>query len=1250
MSKFDTKKIIKRSERKTIIDIEEKEETSPVESSRKKIIKRSEISSKKSYSFTSASNKIGSFTAKNVEDKEKVTEKIDDQVLKMQEAPKRNTELYLAQTKDFLSLEKIPTSFNIKYIKISSMSYEQIHAQSVVSITNSNFTGFGSINDPRLGPVSYNQACTHCGLIGCAGHFGVIDFKHMPIYNPNTLRDVIRVLTVVCNKCSKLLFSKRYLEENGIKGRGIEVLKKIEILAIKGSFCQNLTKFEKSKHTSDCGETCAINSKNEKAVIIRNIGEMKNKLRNVKIKEAEKKIIRETIEKEKLKLDKIECACETKKGQIKRCPQNFSFSIQDSKKNASIIYEVELNIDGKKIKSKHYFPIEEVIKIFENISKEDIKLMGFSEDASPINFIMKAIPVIPNSAKPANFVEGVESPHILSKKYVDVYNAANADPKIAIDQRRIKLYEAVASLLLEKDANVGKNAPGKQNIADYTSGKEGVIRKSLMGARGGQFFRTVASNDANLRADEVGVPEIFKRVLVKKIVVNNKNKKMAQHMFDNGKIVYIKRITGKFKGVLLNVKENMYKSGKIKLSNGDQVFRELRDGDIIVVNRHPTLHKNSLLSFRVVLGPGETVRFNLAITKGFNLDFDGDEANGWIPIDIEVDEEVMERMGVMNNIISSRDNQPIIAPMMNAPTFAQRLTRPGVVVRRDLIYNIYSMLTSINPYNNEYESITRISSQDEMNLVDLIRRLDRNGVPFESGRALFSLALPPDFSYDMKGVYINEGVLINGIVDKSTIGDKHRSIVQEIHKRYGPKRSLNFITDITLILDHWGLGEGHSVGISDCFNYKNELYISLDKDGKIIEHRRRVNIIEEESKKIINTAEVEIEAMNQEEVSDTEALLIENQIKGKAKNVITKMSKIAKDNLIGNNMYIQAEGGGKGSIVNVAQLGVAISQQMTHGKRFFPTLRDGKVVLSIFDVNEKSAESRGLAKHSFLQGLSPGEYYFHAVGSREGIIDTAIKTAPAGALQRSLIKNMEDLIIDERGSVSKISGRVLSFMYGNDSFEAKHLLKKSFNGEDLAVPIDVTSISIYLNTRKGWILGKNLEKMDDNLEQNYITREEKNMFPELRLIMKSTRELNKEDKKKLEELNEKMKVIEEIEECMEEDEGKEEEGKQLREVQKLCIERIIERKIEESGITGKNQIEEYKNKLKEKYNIDLVKTLEKENEEKEIKEVDVTIKQLAETMAGVNQKNIMNVKLRLLEAQPFKTKEHSKFIRKNIIV
>jgi len=139
--------------------------------------------------------------------------------------------------------------------------------------------------------------------------------------------------------------------------------------------------------------------------------------------------------------------------------------------------------------------------------------------------------------------------------------------------------------------------------------------------------------------------------------------------------------------------------------------------------------------------------------------------------------------------------------------------------------------------------------------------------------------------------------------------------------------------------------------------------------------------------------------------------------------------------------------------------------------------------------------------------------------------------------------------------------------------------------------------------------------------------------------------LNKEDKKKLEELNEKMKVIEEIEECMEEEEGKELREVQLREVQKQCIERLIERKIEESGITGKNKIEEYRTKMRDKYNIDLVKTLEKEGVE-----IDVTIKQLAESMITDDKTNIMNVKLRLLEAKPFKTKEHSKFIRKNIIV
>lgn len=1303
-SKFDKSKIRKRSERVDSPSTQELTEersqgTRSVtfagdESNRSsnRIIKKSQIQSslKKKYSFTASSSgkPKGTFEGKNI-DVDHVTlvddvQNVDDvEVVPesvIQQAAKFGKDLMVAQSRDAISRELIPGA-NIKNIYINTMSYEEMKERSELSITNGNLLGLGSVSDPRLGPASPNTACPRCGLIGCAGHPGFIDFSHMPCYAPpDGIRNVIALLNVVCNKCSKLMFTKAFLEENGIRP-GPSALKQIEELALKGSVCQQGGSREDLGYVKGCGKECAISSRKKKAEIIRFIGKLKDSLYTTGMKKDEKARITKQIEKEKLKLEKISCECSEGKGRVKRCPMNFKFSVKESKASIDIVYEVEAEEKGKK-PTYHSFPIEEVIKVLSKISKEDIKLLGYTGSSLPMNNILRGILVMEMSARPFSLVKNKEEPHILTKKYAEIYKAANADPSIPIEKRRVVLYEKIASLLSDKDTVAGRTVTGPQNISNLISGKKGVLRQHLGAARTGNFYRTVATADPSMRTDEIGVPENMRRILVKKIDVTVANLIYSQNLFDDGKIVYAEYSRGTFKGVTVDVKET-YKKGIIRLVPGDKIYRGISNGDIIVVNRHPSLHKNSILAFRVNLTPGESTRANLAVTKGYNLDFDGDEIQGWVPVDSEVDMEVLEIMGVHNNIISDRNNQPIVTPAMNAPTFAQRLTRPGVFVPMSTIMDIYFRLTSIEPYDNEYEKITRISTADELNLSDLIVRLKRNGIPVESGKALFSLSLPRDFAYDMKGVYITDGVLVSGIINKDTIGDKHRSIVQEIHKQYGSIRAMNFVTDITIILDHWGREEGHSVGIGDCLAYDNELYISEDKDGRIIENRRQVNVLVQASAKEIAKAETAVASMYHEGMSEAEGILVENKLKEQLKGVITGVAKTVVEKLAGTNLLMQAEGGGKGTPLTMAQLSVTPGQQITKGQRMKPTLRGGKLVLSSFDPNEKTAESRGLAKHSFLQGLNTNEYFFHAKGAREGLIDTAIKTAPAGTLQRSLMKNLANIIIESNGSVSQTNGRIICFLYGNDGFASKHLLNSEYNGVKLAVPIDIGSIINYLNSKRGWMTEKQLQAMIENSKQRQYkanidvereaifgpyTKFEVNKFAKLednryvefnpfaRNLAKTTVKVEKENMERDKARKEKLAVFEEIERgirILQERNG----GGDLKELQKQTIVDIKKEKLEEfkEGLKGKDKqkkIKEFEKELNQKYNVNVVKTLEVQGG---VDLKDRTLQELAESLIHDNptgkyrQRKIDDMILRLADAIPFRSHEHSKFIRKDVV-
>ena len=126
--------------------------------------------------------------------------------------------------------------------------------------------------------------------------------------------------------------------------------------------------------------------------------------------------------------------------------------------------------------------------------------------------------------------------------------------------------------------------------------------------------------------------------------------------------------------------------------------------------------------------------------------------------------------------------------------------------------------------------------------------------------------------------------------------------------------------------------------------------------------------------------------------------------------------------------------GSKGKENNVAQMIGCVGQQNVSGKR----LEFGYIdrVLCHFERNDKGPEAKGFVEHSYKTGLDPHEFFYHAMGGREGIIDTAIKTSETGYIQRRLVKAMEDLKINTDQTVRNAIGDIVQFNYGDDGLDA----------------------------------------------------------------------------------------------------------------------------------------------------------------------------------------------------------------------
>lgn len=454
----------------------------------------------------------------------------------------------------------------------------------------------------------------------------------------------------------------------------------------------------------------------------------------------------------------------------------------------------------------------------------------------------------------------------------------------------------------------------------------------------------------------------------------------------------------------------------IKLELGDEVHRHLKDGDLVLLNRQPTLHKGSMLAMRVRVCSGKTFRMNLATCRTFNADFDGDEMNIHVPQSVESVAELQELSAAKHNMISAQGSKPNITIVQDSLTAAFLMSNENKPITKEQFFDI-SMCGNRN--GKSLYSPEKIKT--------ILQVLKEKGKKQEvwNGRGLLSLLFPEDFIYEKKNdasstepvVRIYRGVFYEGVLDKNILGASFNSLIQVLNKEYGIEVTSDFISNIQFITNKWLLINGFSIGLQDC------LINDPDSINKI-QDKISMCYIEagciEESTHNPNIREIRVAA----------AL-------SKAKDVGMKIAKDAMSK--SNNLLSTVYAGSKGDFFNIAQLTGLLGQQNLVGKRVTPTLNHGKRTLPHYEFgkmdNIEEYESRGFVRHSFIEGLNPQEFFFHAMSGREGICDTAMGTAKSGYIQRRIIKVCEDISIKYDGSVRDTTGKIYQMAYGDNGLD-----------------------------------------------------------------------------------------------------------------------------------------------------------------------------------------------------------------------
>lgn len=618
-----------------------------------------------------------------------------------------------------------------------------------------------------------------------------------------------------------------------------------------------------------------------------------------------------------------------------------------------------------------------VREILEKISDEDVRIMGINTTHTrPEWMISTTLCVPPPHVRPSVFMSSSQKcEDDLTTKLMEIVKSntglANEIEKHNLNQsegKEINISLCESYLQYNVNTFMDNQHPGQtpslqrsgkplKTLKERLSGKEGRIRGNLMGKRVNYSARTVITADPNLSLDQVGVPKAIALNLTIPETVTDYNMEYLLELVKRGPDIHP---GAKFLTKNGGVKLDLRIAEVTELKNGWVVDRHLSDGDEIIFNRQPSLHKLSIMGHKTKILEGSTFRLNLAYTGAYNADFDGDEMNMNVPQSLTARAEVEGLMMVDKMIVSPQSNKPVIGIIQDSLLSCCKMTRRRVFIKKDFFMNMTMLL-------------------DNWNRIIPPPAIVKNGVEYWTGKQFFSLMLPPTLVINNirdtmnphdAGIMIKKGIMLSGSVDKAVIGKSQGGIIHILFNDFGPGTTKVFINQVQKISNYWIKQFGFTVGVGD----------AVASDYTVNE----VN-------KILENTKTEIKELIANEGVSKDSRVIEELINSKLNAAVSEAGKIAEENLnFKNNFKATVSAGSKGSPINISQIMAVVGQQNVEGRRINYGFKHR--TLPHYQKYDVGQESRGFVENNYLKGLTPQEFFFHAMAGREGLIDTACKS------------------------------------------------------------------------------------------------------------------------------------------------------------------------------------------------------------------------------------------------------------------
>ena len=644
------------------------------------------------------------------------------------------------------------------------------------------------------------------------------------------------------------------------------------------------------------------------------------------------------------------------------------------------LYAIWEKIDEQKVIMK--LTPEIILKIFRRMSDDDITFLGFSPVWSrPEWFICQVLPVPPPAVRPSVKHDAQQrSEDDLTHIYSNIIKTnrdlsekiQNNATAVVVDGLTTVLQYLIAMIVNNKVKGAVPMAQRSgrplQCIMGRLNSKSGRIRGNLMGKRVDFSARSVITGDPNLSIRQLGVPMKIAKNITKPVTVNDRNRQFLMKLVQNGPDVHpgAKNLERK-NGELISLR--YVDRGSIRLENGDTVHRHMMDGDAVLFNRQPSLHRMSMMCHIVkIMKQGDTFRMNVGDTKPYNADFDGDEMNMHMPQNVLAETELKHLAAIPYQMISPSGNAPIIGIYQDSMLGSYRFTRPNIRLSAREVMNLLMMYSKV-----DVEAIRE--NQDSLTSFDVLSQI-LGPLTLKYKTKLFED--DEDFKTSNNVLEIRNGKYIRGQLEKSVLGSTTKGIIHRMFNDFGNMAASNFIDDLQNVITEYMKSSSFSVGISDLIANKK----TQDSIIQIINDKK------EEVRSVIDKVHLGIFENN---TSTSNMVEFETQVNNILNTATDKSGKEGRKSLGKDNRFLMiVNSGSKGSLVNISQMISCLGQQNIDGKRI-PYGFDNRTLPHYCKFDDSPA-ARGFVENSYISGLTAPELFFHAQGGRIGLIDTACKS------------------------------------------------------------------------------------------------------------------------------------------------------------------------------------------------------------------------------------------------------------------